>query len=60
MALEIQAQQLQTILNKRSNDSKAATLASDEVLAQVCLRLVMHATLCWATVLLFCGQPGWK
>lgn len=58
MALEIQAQQLQTILNKRANDSRAATIASDEVFAQVppfgssCHHL-------WGDcVLLFCGQPG--
>ena len=34
-ALEIQAQQLQTILNKRANDSRAAMMASTEVKAQV-------------------------
>ena len=37
-ALEIQAQQLQTILNKRTHDTRAATLVSDDVSSQVCLR----------------------
>lgn len=34
-AQEIQAQQLQTILNKRANDNRAATLASNDILSQV-------------------------
>ena len=34
-AQEIQAQQLQTILNKRANDRQAASLASNDILAQV-------------------------
>lgn len=38
-ALEIQAQQLQTILNKRANDTRAAMLASDDVMAQVSQQL---------------------
>jgi len=34
-AYEIQTQQLQTILNKRANDSRAAGQATNEVVAQV-------------------------
>ena len=34
-AYEIQTQQLQTILNKRANDNRAAGLANDEIVAQV-------------------------
>ena len=34
-AFEIQTQQLQTILTKRANDTRAAATASDEVLTQV-------------------------
>ena len=41
MALEIQAQQLQTILSKRAADSRAATVASDDTLAQVCPHLTI-------------------
>ena len=34
-ALEIQTQQLHTILNKRANDTRAATAANDDIMAQV-------------------------
>ena len=34
-AYEIQTQQLQTILNKRANDNRAAGLANDDIVAQV-------------------------
>lgn len=51
-ALEIQTQQLQTILNKRANDSRAAIAASDDVMAQVgYLLLGLHAassSLAWS------------
>lgn len=51
MALEIQAQQLQTILSKRAADSRAATVASDDVLAQVCPHLIMPQRVAlWSSV----------
>ena len=34
-ALEIQTQQLQTILTKRANDTRAATTANDQAFGQV-------------------------